>query len=899
MNRAALKRLDRIDQYMTKHDLRFTYHELNNSRNVSTPTHRHRRGLYGKPPKSEVPSLVTSEHLAGMLQGVWLTMGEHLKFTFEQAMQVTCNNINLMMKLLYAQILENPTLAMRQIFASEYLLARARGEIVEVTPSHEIPVEHVRFIPMEKGMCTKDIPVQYQIIEVNSDWMEGYLDPLTKVIHRQSLGTDCETVQIVPIQIGKKYYVYNANKTGIRQVVNLPEILIFQPNATINFKIEPHVVRHLKMYNYSEFQSAITINKLLRTAGNLNQIYGQHGFRHRNYNDTITINGSMPGGQNPISSWWSSSPFAGYVKSITDHAYQVWVFMVALYVTFGWAASCCFPEGFGAKLNMRNLATHAKEKYEARKQRLERQKLDVADARASELIELANRTLFAPNDPQESDMIMSDSRMPSGGIERQIARVRFSYDRTRPSATFEKLAEIIHKLNDRIASPNNSSEDKVTLDQGMMAARRQVLAVTMDLINNPMTPKAEIPKMEIITNPLCSKKCEDLTEEIRRIASAPLAELVSEVRIGKLPENLPMYPKLPEGNNRQVAVIWNDTGGQIGPPLSLYVHVRVGTVGLIVLWDTGAQMSLIPHDLVEQLGLEYMIERSPITASGLGGEDLKIMGRVKLILSFTNFTVEPDIFKSKPEEAVMVPHYFEVVRNKHCKIALMGLDFAALFTEHKISMANETITFIWDKDTPTQKGYDVKLSAMKCPLVGEREPLKPKKVEKVRKLEIVAALYQTEKTYGELKIMEHFELAPRSVLYIPCTLKGLKSGKNDLMFTPSQTFEDEQNLVITRQYLTRAVIADQKLDKDEPLYVMAFNGNTQPVQLTKGTSLGFITSGKGPVPDEPSEGHLTVHRVVRSANTKVEKVPESISREEKEKCLKDLGFKHPVVDLTD
>ncbi len=906
LSRQTLSRLDEMDQILIKYTNKFRYMNYSEETKAQTALpiqYRHRRSKQG----TRSPTYVTSDHLAGALQGIWLTMSEHLRFTFEQAMQVTCNNINMMMKLLYTQILENPTLAMRQLFGNDYLIARAGGEMVEIQPCHEITLENVRFIPMETQLCTEDIPVQYRILGVSKTWREGYLDPLTKQIKRSSLETDCELVQMLPLQLGTKYYIYNANRTGIREIKQLPEALFFETNSTIKFRIEPHVVRHLKMYNFSDFQSALTSNQLLRAANQLNDIYGQHGFRPRNYNDTYTITGSGSEGQNPMADWWSSSPFAGYFKQFTDHAYQIWMFAVGLYVTFGWAASCCFPEGFGAKINMRELASKAKEKYEARKQRVERQKLDVADARATELIELANQTLLSPE-----EQLMNQH-------EHHVARVRFSYNRLNPVATFEKLAEVIHRLQDKLAQTQNDSAQQHVLEQGITAAKRQVLALSMDVCsgadrtNESCTYMEDENCMDIYPSypndsPFRPKyestqKCEELQHEISRIASAPMADLLSDVRIGQLPDKPGMYPEIPTGNTeRKIAVIWNDTRGKIPPPISLYVHVTIGTSQLIVLWDTGAQMSLIPLALVERLGLTHQIKRTPITASGIAGTDLSIQGRIKLLLNFTDFNVEPNIFKAKPDESVTVPHYFEVTDCEAVKVALMGLDFAALFTSHEVDMPGGLITFTWDKNAPTKRNYNIKMSCAQCPLTG-LENIRPSKVDKVQKLQIFATLQQTEKSYGELRVMEPFVLAPRSVLYIPCAINDLKSGRNNLMFIPSETYKKDHRVVITRQYLTRAVIREHKLDEGEPMYVMAVNANCEPIKLAKGTCLGQITSGKCHMSQETKNGERVVHQVTRGKNNQQsfahKEGTSETSQAEKEKCLKDLGFKPTKVKLSD
>ncbi len=899
LDREALKRLDTVDQILIKNAPEFLYKELkstNKSLNMSqTILTRNRR----EGPKYK-PSFVTSDHLAAALQGIWITMSEHLKFSFEQAMQVTCANINLMMKLLYAQILENPTLAMRQLFASEYLIARAGGEVVEITPCQEIALKNVRFVPMEKGLCTKDIPVQYQIPGING-WMEGYLDPLTKNIQRHSSETDCEKVNILPLQFGDKYFVYNANKSGIQEITTIPEILIFQANATINYKIEPHVVRHLKMYNFSEFQTSVTTNQLLRAAGRRNQIYGQHGFMPRNFNDTVTINGDTPTGRNAVENWWSTGPFAGYFQSLAEHSYKIWIFVVALYVTFGWAASCCFPDGFAQKLNMRTLASKAREKIAVAQQRRERRKLDIADARATELIELANRTFQTSED--------SAPNLNQNSQDVQIAGIRFQYDRANPVATFEKLAEVIQRLQNKINTAKHPDQ-KHSLEQGINAAKRQILAVSMDVCSGAATEPSQprIPKMEteICQNVNGQFSCKTVQNEISRIATAPVSEIIPQGTGPIISPQMGIYPEIPTplGKDevlRELGVIWNDQEhqGNVATPLSLYLnigvklnHTETGT--LIVLWDTGAQVSLMPIEVVQNLGMENCIEATPIRATGVGGSKLGLKGRVKVMLEFDQFDMIPN-FAKKFQNKVQIPHYFEVTTNPAVKTAYLGYDFATIFTKHSVDYSKQEVKFTWDRGLRCLQNTKLGLN---CPIDVRPDTVDTKDLEKLTRVAITAKIYQVEKTYGDIKVKKDFTLPPRSVLHIPCVIDNLEKGKEDLQFAPLEEYEDTHQIIVTRHFFTRGVIRSKKLDKGKTAYLIAYNANECPVYLKKGVHLGDLIFGEGPTPDT-DDGYRTVHRVIQEPKSKIEKTGPEISAEEKQRILTDLGLKPTAVELSD
>ncbi len=657
------------------------------SGHTSETTYRRKRAPKYKRRNSPKPAYVTSDHMAGALQGIWLTMSEHLRYTFEQAMQVTCNNINTMMRLLYTQILENPTLAMRQFLDSEYLVARAGGEMIEVYACQEIELKNVKFVPMEKQMCTKDIPVQYRIPGVTQEWHEGYMDPLTKQIKRSSPETDCEMVQMLPLQLGHKYYVYNANRTGIREAPQLPYVLILATNSTVKLQIEPQIIRHLKMYETSEFQSALTINQLLRAAKQVHQVWGPHGPNPRNFNNTLALSGSGPHGFKiyPMENMKYSSSFSKDFGNLADYTYQIWVFLAILYVTCSCIITCCFPEGFGARINMRILAAKIKEKYEARKQRLERQELDEASAQANDLMDLAHRTL-----PTPESAIVPQIESPYC----EIARVRFVPDPPTLETSPRILAQAINNLHHIIDLPE--------ADPQPLNAIESAIAVT---------PRSQ----SIFSRNMC---------------------------FGTSQESIPFEPN----TERYVGVIWNNASGEAPPACSLYIHIHIAALDfpLTVLWDTGAQISLIPSELLQGMGYEYLTERSPMEVFGFGGKLIPVIGRVKLLLRFNNFKVDTTRPHTKPKESVRIPHYFEITNSDTITVAILGLDFAALFTSHEVDLANEQLTCTWDRTAPRQPGHIVTLNKIPC-TSAPQSGAAPGIGEPLIKLQIFAKIHGIEK----------------------------------------------------------------------------------------------------------------------------------------------------------
>ena len=95
-------------------------------------------------------------------------------------------------------------------------------------------------------------------------------------------------------------------------------------------------------------------------------------------------------------------------------------------------------------------------------------------------------------------------------------------------------------------------------------------------------------------------------------------------------------------------------------PMSVFVHLKIGPMRIVAVWNTGAQMSIIPLSLVQELVFEHKIEHTPVVARGVGGNDLKLEGRVRLSLEFSDYKIDPDIFKGHKERFIEIPHYFEV-----------------------------------------------------------------------------------------------------------------------------------------------------------------------------------------------------------------------------------------------
>ncbi|MCP3663900.1 MAG: hypothetical protein GY696_15640 [Gammaproteobacteria bacterium] len=886
----AFTRLDEIDKFLLKETPEFWY-------DASYGTNRLRkstvisRGIRDN--HRRLPSQVTSDHLAGVLQGVWITLEEHLKFSFEQAMQTTCNNVNIMVKLLYSQVMEQPTLAMRQIFNTEYILARAGGDVVEIIPCHEIPYENVHFLPMESGLCTQDIPVMYLIPELGLEWQEGYLNPLTKNIQRHSLEIDCELVNVIPLQFGTKYFAYRSAFARLQEVASLPEIGKFLPNSTTRFRIEPHLLRRMKVYNQSNFESRLTMNQLLRAASQGFQIFGQHGFKPRRYNETISVTGFWTRSNIPAHNSWSIMPFTGYVRNLAELGYRIWVLVVVSLVTLGWLSTFCLPGEVSQQLNMRTLVSKLKEELKNEKQRRTKRKLAVADGRALELIQLANKTFV------EIDHLPNPGEVDVEASRREVAGIEFRYKDTSPSETFEKLTEVIQRLQDKLLTTQNVTHQR-SLEMGVTAAKRQILALTMDVCSGAVKENFP-PKENRVDTVLCITEgdrpvCSAYDQVANRLANAPKESIIvtNNKRVSIPAQGIAKgNPRLPEELRvvREVGVIFNDTNG-LPPPLSMFLKAQIpnSKFDLVMLWDTGAQVSLIPLDAVERLGLERKIVETPVKASGVGGSALGLGGRIKLTLEFPNFTLYPKK-DERWHKHLHIEHFFEVTTNPAVKSAYLGYDFGALFHKWEVDHIKQRVVFSWSPQVPAP----LKTMAKSCPFIGT--PASKRELKALKRVTINVPMHEANPVLGGMKVKTQVEIPARSVMHISCELTDLqKSSKADLIFEPDNVFEDDHQVVITRQFFTRKAIKQNKLDKKREIHILVCNNNDRKVTLQKGVPLGGLTAASVAEPEATRRIQQIVANSSATLNMSGEK-PTPLTTEEKAKILKDLGFKLPEVDL--
>ncbi len=275
--------------------------------------------------------IVSSAQLASALQAVTFELRKSIRFAFSQAMHVACNSMNMIIEVLKADILANPTLTMRTILKRPNILARAGGHTIEIWPCEAIPDRKYRFLSMN-NTCTQELPIGF---EIHGQYHQGYLDPVTNILQQTAFPTDCTLNKEVPVLIDDSTYVYNRETGSLSLAPKPPPLQIVRWNSSLDLPQETIIFRQVVMYNWSEIRSHVTLNDLLGTLSAQRQLFAELGVNeHGSPQEAAiqTVSGIMTRG------------FFGFLKGLTIDWWQVWVFFCCLYVSVGFVLKHCCPQ---------------------------------------------------------------------------------------------------------------------------------------------------------------------------------------------------------------------------------------------------------------------------------------------------------------------------------------------------------------------------------------------------------------------------------------------------------------------------------------------------------------------------------------------------------------------------
>ncbi len=287
-------------------------------------------------------SWVATEQLAAQLQALQENVIKGMRTAFKQSMATTCQTMaqiyNIIRTLLYA----NPIHAARILLNNSYIYARASANIFEIFPCTEISPSQIQFRPMNKTACTRQIPVLYTI---NKHKVQGYLDAETNMLIQNPEPLDCSLDNEIPIFLNNTVYFYS-RKTGAVRTPSKPikQLSFYHPDMTSELEYKPIIYHELIMYNLSEIRGTVTLNDIFSALQYQNQIYESFG---------VSIGTDS-----------TETAVHKFAKSLTEKTlygfifgqinwYQIWLFLVAFYVTFLFVFLHCLPESLvGKNFNM-------------------------------------------------------------------------------------------------------------------------------------------------------------------------------------------------------------------------------------------------------------------------------------------------------------------------------------------------------------------------------------------------------------------------------------------------------------------------------------------------------------------------------------------------------------------
>ncbi len=292
---------------------------------------------------------VTTELLAGTLQAVATEVAKGVQYAYSHALTATCQNMRQLHNLLRALIYANPIMAARALLNKDHLYACSGGELLEIWQCEALETGTYTFLPMNKT-CSLEIPIK---LKRQNGPKIAYMDPKTSIVHLIPTITDCALEDEIPFTQNNKSWLYH-RRTGEARLADgeinslefyHPEILEWLPWKTT-------VYHQIVMYNFSELQGSISLNDIYSSLDRQKQILTALGVkRHQAPHDAAS----------DITERVMEHGFFGFLYGLCLNPFQIWTFLVCVYVTIGAISFHCCPTS-GAKnyLHVPTVAGHIK-----------------------------------------------------------------------------------------------------------------------------------------------------------------------------------------------------------------------------------------------------------------------------------------------------------------------------------------------------------------------------------------------------------------------------------------------------------------------------------------------------------------------------------------------------------
>ncbi len=283
-----------------------------------------------RPSKFEDVGIITASQLASALQALNLQTTAQIKFAFMHAMSMTCKTMSLLVEVLKAEVLANPTLAVRALLGKPNVFVRAGGMAIEVWPCQELPDDFYQWIPMNET-CTKEVPLKF--VHGGSEHT-GYLDPVTNIIHQVGAPVDCALSEEIPLTISGVTYLYDCHSGTLTKPSQLRTLPFVHWNFSELLPLQPTIFHEITMYRWTELQSTISLNDVLGTLDRQRQILNALGARSQ---------GDPPAAAQEAISGIMKQGFFGFLSGLSLNWWQVWVFICCIYVTLVILITHCCP----------------------------------------------------------------------------------------------------------------------------------------------------------------------------------------------------------------------------------------------------------------------------------------------------------------------------------------------------------------------------------------------------------------------------------------------------------------------------------------------------------------------------------------------------------------------------
>ena len=265
--------------------------------------------------------IATTAQLSAQLQFLEISVNNNTLNLFRLLYQSLCSGMQHHLQLIQTQIYSNPTLAVRALLQREDIIAVANEEIIEIIPCLKLSKDAYEFTPIN-DVCYEAIPIAYTL---NDQKYSGLFKPLTNEVVADIAPIPCSSFRPIPFVLENSTFVFerNGTLTKITSIHHLPGYAL----PTINFSnvISPSIFHEVVMYSANSFQPPVTSNDIYRTYRVQSAILEQLGVA----STTSDINQAS----RDFLSELSKRTQMGFLLGFRPTAYQIWTFLVCLFVT--------------------------------------------------------------------------------------------------------------------------------------------------------------------------------------------------------------------------------------------------------------------------------------------------------------------------------------------------------------------------------------------------------------------------------------------------------------------------------------------------------------------------------------------------------------------------------------